>query len=162
MATNRTNHNCGDSRLKCVDCGNQVCPNCFVPCPVGNRCQTCSKDTKPESSALKKKLGANSFRNGVLSLLFGGLSGAMIASISFSPMTACFAIVFLLAGRQTGADVRSGDNTLAFSCLLPFCVGMALGTAALYLVAFNVYLCMGAAIIFGAVALGFLLGRSGV
>lgn len=140
----------------------QVCPNCFVACPVGNRCQACAGKTKPETTALKRKPGENAVRNGILSLLFGGVSGWMMAQISFGPMTACFAVVFFLAGRQTGGDMRAGDNSLAASCLLPFCIGMALGTAALYLVAFNAYLCLSAAVIFAAVAFGFLLGRSGI
>ena len=35
-------HSCGDSRLKCNDCDEQICPKCFVPCAVGNRCKKCA------------------------------------------------------------------------------------------------------------------------
>ncbi len=36
-------HSHGDSRLTCVDCGEIICAKCFVQCPVGFRCQNCSK-----------------------------------------------------------------------------------------------------------------------
>lgn len=36
-------HNCGESKLKCIDCDCQICPKCMVQCPVGNRCPKCTK-----------------------------------------------------------------------------------------------------------------------
>lgn len=49
-------HECGDSRLACIDCQAQVCPKCFVECPVGNRCRQCSN--KFESHVLTVTAGA--------------------------------------------------------------------------------------------------------
>ncbi|MBN8660164.1 MAG: hypothetical protein J0M35_07355 [Candidatus Obscuribacter phosphatis] len=34
--------NCGDSRLKCIDCSEVICPKCLVQCAVGNRCKKCA------------------------------------------------------------------------------------------------------------------------
>lgn len=33
---------CGDSRLKCIDCSEIICPKCLVQCAVGNRCKKCA------------------------------------------------------------------------------------------------------------------------
>lgn len=49
-------HECGDSRLACIDCQAQVCPKCFVECPVGNRCKQCAN--KFESHVLTVTVGA--------------------------------------------------------------------------------------------------------
>lgn len=39
-----------DTRLKCNDCEQPVCPKCMVQCPVGVRCKTCSPAAKTSSS----------------------------------------------------------------------------------------------------------------
>lgn len=35
-------HSHGDSKLTCIDCGEIICAKCFVQCPVGFRCRTCT------------------------------------------------------------------------------------------------------------------------
>src|SRR5688572_23256609 len=54
---NKDPHVCGDSLLRCVDCSQQVCPQCMVPCPVGNRCRPCA-GKKPEGAVSARQLSS--------------------------------------------------------------------------------------------------------
>jgi len=43
-------HDCGDSRLTCIDCSGTICSKCMVQCPVGFRCSACGKVKNPFTS----------------------------------------------------------------------------------------------------------------
>jgi hypothetical protein len=71
-------HNCGDSKLGCVECSAQICPKCMIVCPVGNRCKPCANKT--ESHVLKVTpliLAKTAASTVVIGYLFGWVIGAV-------------------------------------------------------------------------------------
>lgn len=123
---NSVAHDCGESRLTCVDCAERICPKCMVVCTVGNRCAGCSgsKNQKPAISA-SETLKRQMISAVMLGLAFGwsawsfGLGGAGL----------CFAIVFWAAGRVVGQKFRRNDNSL-LKVLSFFVGGMYLSSIA--------------------------------
>lgn len=161
-------HTCGDSRLKCVDCSAQVCPSCFVACPVGNRCQKCSGGTlTPRGNTCspgtaKKALSKTAIaKKAAPCLLFGALSGWLIAGVTFGPISVCFAIAFWAAGRETGSQMKRGDNELAYACLLPFVGGLILGTIGVFLYSGYPEVFIALLMNLAVMLFGFVLGRRG-
>lgn len=155
----KTPHSCGDSRLQCVDCAGQVCPQCALPCPVGNRCRTCgtrSGKSKTHSAATafqpKKALGFG---------FFGGVFGYLIGLTTFGPMSCCFGIALWAAGRETGSQLRRGDRELAYTWLLPFAAGMLAGAALLVMTASAPDGLFMVAVNLGIIGLGMLMGGLG-
>jgi hypothetical protein len=105
-------HNCGESKLKCIDCEGQVCPKCMVQCPVGNRCAKCTK--RFTSHVLKVDLWS------ILRGLFGGIIAGLLFGLLeiFCPVGGFFIlilvyflgvlagnIIFKLAGRKIGSKM---------------------------------------------------------
>lgn len=72
-------HECGDTRLKCIDCDGPVCPKCFVQCPVGQRCKACS--SKFSSHVLNVGFGQLALMF-LVALALGGAFGFLGAYLS--------------------------------------------------------------------------------
>lgn len=132
-------HNCGESKLKCIDCEGQICPKCMIQCPVGNRCPKCTK------RFTSHVLQVNPW------LLIRGLLGGAIAGLLFKLLEAVFPIggfyififvyflgvlagnlVFKIAsklGKKMAITVATGAllGSICFSLLAQSCFSMIMG-----------------------------------
>lgn len=84
-----------------------------------------------------------------------------MTSIALGIFSFCFALVFWAAGRETGSAVRRRDFELAYSCTLPFVIGLTLGTAVLALLSGTPMVFIPWALDMAMLAFGFFLGKCG-
>ena len=156
-------HDCGDSRLSCVDCCKQICPKCMVVCTVGNRCAGCGNfkvaigNRPTEAQRLMTMRGA--------ALILGSAYAWMQLFTGLGGLSFCFWIVFWAAGRVVGQHFRRDDDSL-LSVLLFFVAGMftisilvpILQRGTFTDLAFAVLPCL---LDTGLMALGFWMGKCG-
>lgn len=111
-----------DSRLSCVDCGNTICSNCMVECPVGFRCKTCVGGSVPVAGG-----GVNYLHVARTLAIFAalGFAGGWVLTLVSIPFLTCIIAYFLglTAGRALSRliDYRvSGDigKTITFGLLI--------------------------------------------
>jgi hypothetical protein len=115
-------HNCGASKLQCIDCSGPICPRCLVQCPVGNRCKNCTK--RFDSHLLKVNFGVIAralLGSAVLGFLFNVLDGFLPLGGFYMLFLAYFigglagGLLFQISGRKIGPKVAT---TVAIGLLL--------------------------------------------
>lgn len=161
MTGTKTQHSCGDSRLSCVSCSQQVCPTCLIACPVGNRCTTCAEAKGKDSIRSREAPAQSRIKKVVVCGLFGVLMGWMIAQVTFSLIGFVFAVAFFAAGRQTGSDLRRGSTEIAYACMAPFVVGMIVGATVRWFQIGDSVVFIALAMEMAVMGFGFLLGKCG-
>jgi hypothetical protein len=120
-------HSCGDSKLGCVECSNQICPKCMVICPVGNRCHPCADKT---ASHTVKVTPAIMVRTGLVALVVGGLFGygsGYLPMGGFYGWIICYAIgVFVgnFVHRVSGYKLGKRISTVVAVALLVGALGV--------------------------------------
>lgn len=99
-------HDCGDTRLRCIDCNSPVCPQCWVACPVGNRCPQCA-GVRPTASQKQAAAAAQApWRFVAAALFLGVMFGWQRDVVDFSFFIFVFYVVFFAAGRAAGQQLR--------------------------------------------------------
>ena len=91
-------HNCGDSKLSCVDCEARICPSCMVQCAVGNRCKGCTERFTSHVTKVPIAVGLRTF---AVSAVIGALLGFGLEFSLFGGFFAWIALYFvgMFAGR---------------------------------------------------------------
>jgi len=130
-------HNCGDSKLKCIDCEGQICPKCMVQCPVGNRCPKCTKRFTSHVLQIDFWTIMRGLVGGmIVGFLFGllqilcPLGGFYILFFVYFLGVLAGNLVFKIAGRKIGrkmATVAVGGAVIGSFCFL-FLTQSFLGT----------------------------------
>lgn len=107
-------HNCGESKLKCIDCDSQICPKCMVQCPVGNRCPKCTKRftshvLQIDAWVILRALTGGAIAGVLFNLLQGffPLGGFYILFFVYLIGVLAGNIVFKLSRRKIGGRVAS-------------------------------------------------------
>lgn len=116
-----------DTRLSCTECGQPICSNCMIQCPVGFRCKTCVHGEKNiKTAAASGMIVAKCF--GASALV--GLLASWIIPIINVPFLSCFICFFL--GVYGGKwvlqfiDPRLGPKT-GLTVVFGALIGMSLG-----------------------------------
>lgn len=104
-------HSHGDSKLTCVDCGEQICAKCFVQCPVGFRCRNCSSKFQSHLIVVSPWI---MIRTVLSCIALGSIYGFVLPSeglsffgfiIPYFVGALCGKIIHKIAGYKLGAKV---------------------------------------------------------
>lgn len=119
-------HSCGESRLSCVECSAQICPQCLVQCPVGNRCRTCTAKFTTHLDAVPTPI---LLRTAGAALVLGFAFGHILPFIGFMGFWSW--LVLYLVGAFIGKLMHKvAAHKLAQKILVAIAGGMIVGALA--------------------------------
>jgi hypothetical protein len=94
-------------------------------------------------------------------LFFGACFGWYIGYITFGILGFLMGFALWAAGREMGSQMRRGHKELGLQVMLPFLVGMTLGTSGFAFAISSLLAFVPWAMNIGLVAFGYFLGRCG-
>jgi membrane associated rhomboid family serine protease len=97
------------TRLRCVRCGDPICPDCMRPAAVGYQCPSCARESRQEVHQPGRQIGATDRRATLTNALLLILVAAYGIEVAFAGVGS------LVGGPLAGTLVRLGAS-LGYGC----------------------------------------------